>query len=264
MGGVRKFIIDIKRVGKKEIKAVSYEKLERLKKIRAIIFDMDDLMINSHPRHMEVFEKVLNKHGASLHDPQNPLAIKEEAKMFGRSIKNVFAEFHTKYNLPQTVTVDDLNKEFNENLLPVFDEMVDPMPYLQELIYFFKKNNYQLILASSAKSKKIEIVLKKLKLEAVFTTIVSGEDDVEQSKPAPDIFLKAAGKAGVDPKVCAVLEDAKNGIEAANAAGMISLGIHNRFTKEKLGIRQNLHEAFLQLESLENVEILFQKILNSK
>lgn len=251
---------DLEKIEEQEQGDISREKIELLKQVKVIIFDMDDLMINSHPRHMEVFERVLNNYGVSLNDPLNKLSVAEESAMFGRSIRSVLNDFHTKYNLPKSVTVDDLNRQFNENLLPVFDEIVDPMPHLNELIAFLRHNNYQLCLASSAKRKKIEIVLKKLKLEGIFETIVSGEDDVEHSKPAPDIFLKAAEKAGIDPKFCAVLEDAKNGIEAANAAGMISLGVHNKFTEDRLGIRQNLGEATVQLYSLDDIEKLFRKV----
>jgi HAD superfamily hydrolase (TIGR01509 family) len=125
------------------------------------------------------------------------------------------------------------------------------MPGLSELVDSLR-GKYKLVLASSAKRSKIEIVLKKLHLDVnIFDAIVSGEDEIEHGKPAPDIFLKAAKKIGItDASSCLVLEDAKNGVEAAKAAGMKAIGVHNQFSRKRLGIRQDLHVADLEVDNL--------------
>jgi len=67
-------------------------------------------------------------------------------------------------------------------------------------------------------------VVEVLDISGYFDGIVSG-DDVEQSKPAPDIFLKASNLAGVEPEFCIVIEDSVNGVNAARAAGMKVVGL---------------------------------------
>ena len=115
------------------------------------------------------------------------------------------------------------------------------------------EHGFKFALASFAKRKKIDIVLKKLGLTKTFPIIVSGEDEIEHGKPAPDIFLKAAEKAGVKPNECMVFEYAKNGIEAAKSAGMFAIGIHNKFAEERLGLKQDLSQSDFQANTLENL-----------
>lgn len=217
---------------------------------KLVIFDMDDLMIYSHATHMEVFEEVLQKYGASLYDPENPLTIQEEANQFGRKIKDILAYFQNKYGIKTDTEV--LHADFNELLLPVFGKHVVPMPGLTALIGSLKKTGFDLAIASSAIRPKIDIVLGELNLAKDFKAIVSGEE-IKHGKPAPDIFLKAAKDVGIEPGKCVVLEDAKNGILAAKAAGMYAIGVHNKFDFEKLGIKQDLSMADFEVDSLEQI-----------
>ncbi|MBI2036325.1 HAD family phosphatase [Candidatus Microgenomates bacterium] len=217
--------------------------------IQAIIFDMDDLMINSHPVHMEIFEQVLNKYGVSLKNPQNTFQPEEESKFFGKKIIEALDFFRDRFGLKDRVELEEMNKEFNRLLSPIFEEYVEPMPGLDTLIVSLK-GKYKLALSSSSKRDKINLVLRKLHLKDAFEAIVSGEDEIKHGKPAPDIFLKAAEKLRVSPSQCLVLEDAKNGVEAAKAASMHAVGVHNQFTFQRLGIKQDLRAADLQVNSL--------------
>jgi len=89
-------------------------------------------------------------------------------------------------------------------------------------------------IASSADWRKVEGNLAEIKLPAkLFDAVVAGED-VEHKKPAPDIFLLAAEKIGLDPKDCLVIEDALSGIKAAKAAGCKCLAITSSFTPQQL------------------------------
>jgi beta-phosphoglucomutase-like phosphatase (HAD superfamily) len=129
------------------------------------------------------------------------------------------------------------------------------MPGLFELVDGIGKVGYNLAIASSAPRKKIDIVLEKLGLGDKYEQIVSGEDEVKLGKPFPDIFLKAAEKLKMPASNIVVLEDAQNGVEAAKAAGMYCIGVHNKFTYEKLGIRQDLSKADIQVESLKDITV---------
>lgn len=231
-----------------------------LQGIRAIIFDMDELMVNSHPVHMKVFEQMLRSYCASME--KDPLAIPEEAGLFGRTIPDILSFLHKRYKLPPNITVEKMNAAFKELLLPTFAEHVEPMAGVEEIIHACKNKGYILALASSSSRAKIDTVLNKLHLADVFDAIVSGEDDGKpdhtiRGKPAPDIFIAAAEKLGVKPQECLVLEDAKNGVEAAKKAGMKVVGVHNKFTFERLGIRQDLRVADIQVNSLTEAQNYF-------
>ena len=92
-------------------------------------------------------------------------------------------------------------------------------PGLSELLDFLASEHIGTAIASSNDRDKIDRNLRLAGLEDYFNTIISGEDIVE-SKPDPEIFLKAAGELGVAPENCLVLEDTPRGAEAAEAAGI--------------------------------------------
>jgi HAD superfamily hydrolase (TIGR01509 family) len=163
----------------------------------------------------------------------------------------MFKLFIAKYDLGADADPEHMSNQFFDKLLPVVEsEPLEPMPGLPELIHKLKENGIQLALASSSRRSKIDIVLRKLDLDSAFDAIVSGEDEIQHGKPAPDIFLEAARKLGKQPSECMAFEDAKNGVASINAARMFSIGIHNQVSEQNLGLRQNLSEANLQVNSL--------------
>ena len=95
------------------------------------------------------------------------------------------------------------------------------------------ENKFKLAVASSAKRERIELVLNRFELTSYFDVIVSGYE-VSNSKPHPDIFLKAAEKLKVDPKECIVIEDSANGIRAAKLANMFWIGYNNPISNQDL------------------------------
>lgn len=98
------------------------------------------------------------------------------------------------------------------------------MPGAEELVNFLKSKGVKLAIASGSSQDSIKHHLGEVGGTDYFDAIVGGAD-VENGKPAPDIFLLAAEKLGVAPEDCFVLEDSENGIRAAHAAGMKALGI---------------------------------------
>ena len=107
-------------------------------------------------------------------------------------------------------------------------------PGAREFIDKCLSRELKIALASSADRIKIDINLRETGLPVeTFHTIVSGLD-IEHKKPAPDIFLKAAGNLGVDPGDCLVIEDALSGVEAGKSAGCRVLALTTSFPAEKL------------------------------
>ena len=221
--------------------------------VDTVIFDMDDLMIDSHPIYARVFAEVFGKYGFSFEEKNNPLTNEEQAMFFGLKIPDVVSLLLKKYPVPGK-SVEDLSREYNNIVTPLFRRLdIKSMPGLLVLIRKLQGLGLKLALASSSPQERIGAVLEKLALTGAFVVVVSGDDDVRRGKPAPDVFLKAAEKAGARPERCLVFEDAKNGVLAAKAAGMEVAGVHNRFMFQRLGVRQDLSAADYELESLEDI-----------
>jgi HAD superfamily hydrolase (TIGR01509 family) len=217
--------------------------------IKAVIFDMDDLMIDSHSFHKEILENILQSYGVSLFSKSNPLTVKEESNFIGRRLNDVFELLIKKYSLK--ATPEEMNSEFKRQILAASERDAVPMPGLFSLIGLIKPH-YKLAVASSGTREKIHAALKNLKLTGDFGIVVSG-DEVANGKPAPDVFLKAAEKLAVKPAECLVLEDAEHGVQAAKAAGMRCIGVHNQTIFKALGVKQDLSKADLQVSSLQDI-----------
>jgi HAD superfamily hydrolase (TIGR01509 family) len=221
--------------------------------VTTAILDMDGLMINSPDLDNKVIAVIMHNHGVDIHDAANPWTAEDEAGMLGLSLPDMFQRVITKYGLDSTVDAKALSDEFYPIMLHTLErEPLEPMPGLINLVTDLEAVNFKLAIASSARRKKIDIVLHKLKLEDKFApdAIVSGEDDIEHGKPAPDIYLEAARKVGSKPEQCIGFEDAENGVKSINAAGMYPVGVHNQFAKQRLGVTQDLSEAKIQVDAL--------------
>ena len=96
----------------------------------------------------------------------------------------------------------------------------------KELLDFLKENNIKMAVASGTRSSSIERNLKEVGVYEYFDALVGG-DKVENGKPAPDTFLRAAEELGVEPPQCYAFEDSLNGIKSAFNAGLKCSGIHD-------------------------------------
>ena len=95
---------------------------------------------------------------------------------------------------------------------------VSVKPGLYDLLTYLERKHYKLAVASSTKKEKVEANLRSTNVRQYFDAVIAG-DMVERSKPAPDIYLKAAAALGVKPEECYALEDSRNGLLSAHAAG---------------------------------------------
>lgn len=95
---------------------------------------------------------------------------------------------------------------------------------VNELIDYLKENDYKIALATSSDREKAEYLLELVKIKDKFDYIICG-NDIVNSKPNPEIFLKAAENLKVEPKECIVIEDSKFGVKAAVNAGMKAINV---------------------------------------
>ena len=185
--------------------------------IQAIIFDMDGLLLNTEPIYTLVTQEVVARYG-KVFDWE------VKAKMIGRGSEESSQILIDSLKLPISVP------EFKAAQAPLFAKefpKAGAMPHAIELTRSLKKQGLPLAVATSSPSHLFELKTSAHKAWfEIFDCIVKGDDrSVARCKPAPDIFLTAARRLGVEPAHCLVFEDAATGVEAAKAAGMRVIAI---------------------------------------
>lgn len=208
--------------------------------LKAIIFDMDGVLVNSEPLHrkayFDMFEEfnlnVSNRLYESFTGKSTSAICKELCEIFDLSIS------HEKLMLSKRKhfkTIFDNDPEF---------QMIDGALSLIKN-YFY--NNLTLILASSASMTNINRIFKKFDLDKFFKAKISGAD-LKESKPNPEIFIKAAKLSGFNKSECIVIEDSTNGVIASKSAGIYCIGFNSTNSKN-----QNYDKADLVVSNFNEI-----------
>jgi len=180
--------------------------------IKAIIFDMDGVLVDSEPFHVEIEKQqfLLNR---------LPVSDEEHRRYMGVASDVMWKEIAERHSL--NVSVEEITEQNRIESIRFFTELKDipVMPELPELLERLKQKNYPMAVASSSFPEIIELILKRTGLRKYFQVVVSSQE-AGKSKPEPDVFLLAARKLKMQPPDCLVIEDSANGIKAAKAAGM--------------------------------------------
>ena len=207
--------------------------------IKAVIFDMDGLMIDSEPLHYEAYAAVFRELGKKYPlEDNNRLYI-------GLSDKDQATDMVDRYSL--SLSQEEIVKRKQQEFKKLIATSLTPQKGLMKLLSYLKKKKYKIAIASSSGNEEIALVIQSLKIKSYIDTYCSA-DEVRHAKPAPDLFLLAAKKLHVKPDECVVLEDSPRGIEAAVQAGMVSFAIPSEQTKDK-----DFSKATKKLKSLEEV-----------
>jgi HAD superfamily hydrolase (TIGR01509 family) len=166
----------------------------------------------------------------------------EDRRFRGRRNRDFFADLRARHaGLPAD---DDLEQELNHIHTALIRERCTPMPGVPHVPDAIAARGYRVALASSAVPAVIEETLRRLGLHERFAVRVSGSE-VPRGKPSPDIFLEAARRLGQLPHRCLVVEDSRNGLLAAVAAGMPCAAVPCRLTQD-----ESFAEATVRLTSL--------------
>jgi HAD superfamily hydrolase (TIGR01509 family) len=187
--------------------------------IQTVIFDMDGVIIDSEPVYFEIDKQMFEELNIAV-------SFEEHCSYVGTSSQNMWTAIITKHGISEQ-PAELMRKEYSlylEHLANAND--LQPIDGVVELIHELYKNNFKLVLASSSQMASIDIVLNKFKLDELFIAKVSGSE-LAHSKPHPEIFLRSARLIKSDPSECIVIEDSKNGVTAAKAAGMKCIGFLN-------------------------------------
>lgn len=179
--------------------------------IKAIIFDMDGLMIDSERVTFECYQERLKDMN---------LTMDEEfyKTLLGKPIKGIYQRFYDVYgnDFPIENVIQDVHKLMAERFET---EGVPVKKGLVELLHYLKDNNYKTIVATSSNRDRVDKILAQAKITEFFDDSICG-DEVTKGKPNPEVFLKSCQKLGVNVDEAIVLEDSEAGIQASYDANI--------------------------------------------
>lgn len=208
------------------------------KEIKGLIFDLDGVLISTDRFHYLAWKKLADR-------LEIPFQEKDNERLRGVSrMESLEIVLSQKPCLQLTQEEkealarekNDCYREYLKELTPeeVSEEVRDTLRELRAKGY---------LLAVGSSSKNAKFILKQTRLTEAFDAIADG-NDIQKSKPDPEVFRKAAQFLGLEPEACAVVEDAEAGLEAADRAGMLPIAYASAYGSSK---------AKLQLESFGNL-----------
>lgn len=212
-----------------------------MKNIKGVIFDMDGVIFDTERMSSRFWQKTMAKYGYEIND-------EIYAEVMGRDREGIVKALEGIYKNPK-IDFKSIAEEKTDAMVEELDK--NPIPKLlgvDEILLFLKENNYKIAVATSTRKIRAEKRLKKEGLYDYFDAFMYG-DDVNRSKPNPEIFLRAAEKLGLDPKNCLILEDSPSGIEAAYNGGFSCINVVDmkkpteKMKSETIEICDNLFEV---------------------
>jgi HAD superfamily hydrolase (TIGR01509 family) len=214
-------------------------------KVSAVIFDLDGTVLANEDEYGAAFASVLRSLGAKV--------TSEYPHVGGIGVKENWPGLLKKYKVKTKKTIDELARQTQKEYLRQLTK-VHPKDGFEVFIKDLKAAKIPIALATSNEWYLLEETFAKINIEKYFDCITTGEEVVSK-KPAPDLFLKTAGKLGVEPSECLVFEDSESGIRAAYLAGMRVVAI-----ARDEGHAKSLQKADLVIDSYWEVspEILWR------
>jgi len=221
----------------------------RSKTIKAVLFDMDGVIVDSEPLHHKAYYMMFDEVGIIV-SPELYASFTGQATL--EICKTLCAHFKLSQRPEELVAIK------RQHFKTLFDQDpdFDLIPGVLSLIQEYHKNGLTLVLASSASMENINRIFKRFDLDQYFIAKRSGAD-LAASKPHPEIFEKAAQASGFSPEQCVVIEDSENGITAAKAAGIFAIAFDSPNSKA-----QDYTKADLVINSFE--EIKYERLIQLK
>lgn len=242
-----RFFISFIGIRLKDIKKI----LQNLTLIKAVILDMDGVLVDSEPYHVQSFkimmdELKLNYEDSFVHS------------FIGHSIESNIESINEHYmqgcelNLSEAVAYRDA---LYLDLIKQAD--LQPMPGIVKLIETCRMKDISLALASSSIQEQVEVILAKLSsngwnLNTIFTSIVTG-DDVKKRKPSPDIYQKSVLNLNIPAHQCLAIEDSPAGVQSAKSTGLHCIALKSAFIDSN-----KLKGADLLIDNINEIVKLFE------
>ena len=187
---------------------------------RAVIFDMDGVLINSEPLHFRATQEILATYGVAM----------SEADYFGRYI--VYSDWEImELLLPDASARPAAAQAKSRRYLELVASGISAFP--DGLSLLTRPDGWRVALATGSMRNEAELALGSLGIRKHFHVVITREDCVH-GKPNPEPFLRAAGELGVAPARCVVIEDTPGGVQAAKAAGMTCVAVTHSCPRAQL------------------------------
>lgn len=215
--------------------------------IKAIIFDMDGLMIDSERVTFECYQERLKDMN---------LTMDEEfyKTLLGKPIKGIYQRFYDVYG--NDFPIENVIQDVHQLMAERFEtEGVPVKKGLVELLHYLKDNNYKTIVATSSNRDRVDKILAQAKITEFFDDSICG-DEVTKGKPNPEVFLKSCQKLGVNVDEAIALEDSEAGIQASYDANIKVICIpdmkypEKQYEEKTFKILKDLTEVTVYLKSL--------------
>jgi len=184
--------------------------------VAAVVFDLDGVIVDSEHVWNEARERLAHERGGRWHEGA-------QRDMMGMSSLEWSRYMHDVIGLREPP--EEISAEVVRRLETIYRDRLPLIPGAAEAVHRLA-DRWPLGLASSSNRELIDLVLDLAALTDVFRATVSSEE-VPRGKPAPDVYLEAARRLGVDAARCAAVEDSTNGIRSAKAAGMRVVAVPN-------------------------------------
>ena len=187
-----------------------------MKNIKAVIFDMDGILIDTERISFNAFKEVLKGYNYEMSE-------EFYLTMIGRNVKSIKEVMLSEYG--SSFPFDEIYEKKVKIAVETIDrDGVIIKPGVHELVDYLKDNNYRIAVATSTRKERAHYLLEQIGIKDKVDYIICG-DQVVNSKPDPEIFLKAAKGIGIEPQNCMVIEDSDAGILAASRAGLPGINV---------------------------------------
>jgi sugar-phosphatase len=179
--------------------------------LKAVIFDMDGVLIDSEPCWEEAGSETLQKFGVTLTKQQYLSTTGLRTKEW---IDHWFTEFSIDKSFAESAGVEIVEKAIEK-----IRKAGKPLPGVYKIFEFFKQKKFRIGLATSSPVSLVDVVAEKLNIRNELHAVSSAEQ-LLHSKPHPEVYMNCAEKLGVSPLECVCFEDSFNGLISAKAARM--------------------------------------------
>lgn len=211
--------------------------------LEAVLFDMDGVLIDTELQYGNFWRMIAKRYNLYFEG--------FEKQIRGMTLKRLFEE---PFKIIIDTEKDDVLKEFKifENAMS-FPEISG----IASLLPLLKQSGIKLALVTSSDLEKVKRVILETKYDLYFDVMITA-NDIENGKPSPDCYLKAAEKLGITPENCIVFEDSFAGIAAAKSAKMVVVGVSSSHSKAELMCECQTVIADFKQVKLQDIAVFYQ------
>lgn len=208
---------------------------------QAVIFDFDGVILDSQrfwdEEVVHVYQQIIPSWTEA-----------DDKQQRGRNVHDIYPLLVERYGL--TLSKDEFVEHIENFALSIYTRRADLVPGIRELVALCQDAKLPMGIASSSPILWIQSALERHNLDDTFDPIVTAQE-VGKGKPDPAVYVEAARRLGIDPKDCVAIEDSKNGVASAKAAGMTCIGLQHL----KSAVQDDLSAADRIVTSLREITL---------